>query len=102
MVAPYSEATQSGVVAAAFANGRPVIATAVGGLPDFVIHNRNGLLVPPHDPLALADAILAIIEDRALLARLSAGAAASAAMEMSWDRFADIILDHIAGWDGLK
>lgn len=35
----------------------PVIATAVGGTPDVVIHNETGLLVPPADPAALAAAI---------------------------------------------
>lgn len=43
--------------------GRPVIASAVGGLTDTVIPGRTGLFVPPRDPLALAAAIRALLAD---------------------------------------
>lgn len=39
------------------AAGRPVIATTVGGLPDLVAHGETGLLIPPGDPKALAEAL---------------------------------------------
>lgn len=42
----------------AMAAGRPVVATAVGGVPDVVEHERSGLLVPASDPAALASAIV--------------------------------------------
>ena len=42
----------------AMANGLPVIATPVGGVPEVVIHGRTGLLVPVRDVRTLADAIL--------------------------------------------
>lgn len=57
IVLPYRSATQSGIVQMAFRFGRPVISTAVGGLPEAVDDNRTGLLVPPADPQALAYAI---------------------------------------------
>jgi glycosyltransferase involved in cell wall biosynthesis len=41
----------------AMAAGRPVVATAVGGIPEVVIHGDTGLLAPPGDPVALAAAI---------------------------------------------
>ncbi len=41
----------------AMASGRPVVATAVGGIPEVVVHGETGLLVPPGDPVALADAL---------------------------------------------
>jgi glycosyltransferase involved in cell wall biosynthesis len=62
----------------AFARGRPVIGTAAGGIPDIVEHDVNGLLVPPGDPAALADALEWLLTDHALAERLAAGAAASA------------------------
>jgi glycosyltransferase involved in cell wall biosynthesis len=95
VVAPYTEASQSGVVSAAFANGRGVVASAVGGLPDFVIPGKNGWLVPPNDPAALADALLKVTNDRRLLETLSAGARASAEQEMSWETFADAIVGQV-------
>jgi glycosyltransferase involved in cell wall biosynthesis len=54
---PYLEATQSGVLAAALANGRGVIASRTGGLPEIVEASRTGILVPPKDAVALADAM---------------------------------------------
>jgi glycosyltransferase involved in cell wall biosynthesis len=45
------------------AMGVPVIGTRVGGVPDTMIEGKTGLLVPPHDPPALADAIIALASD---------------------------------------
>jgi glycosyltransferase involved in cell wall biosynthesis len=57
-VLPYRSATQSGVLQVAYGAGCPVIATRVGGLPEFVAEGVSGLLVPPEDPPALAQAVL--------------------------------------------
>ena len=45
----------------AMAAGRPVIASSVGGIPEIVVHEETGLLVPPGDAPALADAIAALL-----------------------------------------
>jgi glycosyltransferase involved in cell wall biosynthesis len=58
----------------AMAAGCPVIATAVGGIPDVVRHGVNGLLVTPGEPAALAGAIARLLDDRALAVRLGAAA----------------------------
>jgi len=51
-----------------------VITTAVNGLVDAVVHDRTGLVVPEHDPAALADAIGRLLSDPALHARLAVAA----------------------------
>ena len=55
---PYISATQSAVVQLAFGFGKPVITTRVGGLHEVVQDGLNGLVVPPQDEVALADAII--------------------------------------------
>ena len=62
----------------ALAVGTPAIATDVGGVREIVAHGENGLLVPPGDPIALADAIRRFLGDEGLRTRLSAAAAPSA------------------------
>jgi glycosyltransferase involved in cell wall biosynthesis len=47
----------------AMALGRPVVASAVGGIPEMIEHGRTGLLVPPRDPDALANALLRMLQD---------------------------------------
>lgn len=66
-------------VVEALAVGTPVLATAVGGVPEVVHDGRNGLLVPARAPAALAAAIDRLALDRALRDRLAAAAAPSVA-----------------------
>jgi len=63
----------------AMAAGCPVIASAVGGIPDLVTHDVNGLLVPPRDPAALADALRALLSEPRRAARLGREARATIA-----------------------
>lgn len=85
---PYREASQSGVVPLAFANGRPVIASKVGALPEVIDHGSNGLLVDPDDVSALASCIERIFGTAHLLETLAAGASATAAAELTPERVA--------------
>ncbi len=54
------------------AAAKPVVATAVGGVPDLVVEGETGLLVPPGDPAKLADALVSVLGDRELAARMGA------------------------------
>lgn len=58
----------------AMACGRPVVASRVGGLAEIVEHEREGLLVAPEDPAALAAAVIRLLGDPALGRRLGAAA----------------------------
>jgi glycosyltransferase involved in cell wall biosynthesis len=59
--------------------GCPVIATAVGGVPEVVVDGENGLLVPARDAEALAAAIARFFSDDGLRERLAGAAARSVA-----------------------
>jgi glycosyltransferase involved in cell wall biosynthesis len=62
---PYRGGSQSGVIQLAYAFARPVVVTRVGSLAEAVDDGRSGLLVPPEDPEALADALEQLLADRA-------------------------------------
>jgi glycosyltransferase involved in cell wall biosynthesis len=57
VVLPYLSATQSGIAQIAYNFDKPVIATNVGGLTEVVLNEKTGLIVPPNDPVALAEAV---------------------------------------------
>jgi glycosyltransferase involved in cell wall biosynthesis len=60
-VYPYRSSTQSGALQVAYTFGRPVIATAVGGLPEAVEEGRSGFLVPAQSPHELANKIITLV-----------------------------------------
>jgi len=95
VLAPYRIEAQSGVALTAFHFARPVIATNVGGLPEIIEEGRNGLLIPPEDPAALAGAIDAFfrIEDRAAMERH----AAASARKYSWEEYGALMRRLVAG-----
>jgi glycosyltransferase involved in cell wall biosynthesis len=66
------------IVIEALCRGRPVVGARTGGIPDIVEDGVNGVLVPPEDPEALADALTRVLSDHELQERLSEGALASA------------------------
>jgi len=61
VVCPYIDATQSGLIMTAYAFNKPVIVSAVGGIPEVVEDNVTGRLIPPRDPQALAKAIIDLL-----------------------------------------
>ena len=77
----------------AMALGKPVVASNVGGLPEVIRHRESGLLVPPNDPRALADACLELARDRQFASRLGARARRLVADEFSHDRNGQALVD---------
>ena len=75
--------------AEAMAHGRPVVASAVGGLLDLVVDEETGLLVPPGDVGALRKALRRLLADEELRARLGANARRRAQETLSWERVTD-------------
>jgi len=73
VVQPYVSATQSGVAQIAFHFETPMVVTDVGGLAEVAPHEDAGLVVPPEDPPALADAVVRFFAD-GLAPDLRAGA----------------------------
>jgi glycosyltransferase involved in cell wall biosynthesis len=67
----------------ASAAGVPIIASRAGGIPEAVRDGVNGLLVPPGDVAALADAMATLLDDGALRGRLGAGGRAMIRDEFS-------------------
>lgn len=84
---PYRQASQSGVGSLVKPHGRPLVATAVGGLPD-LLADGSGLLVPPEDPPKLAQALVEVLSDRELASRLAEAGSRTATREGSWDAVA--------------
>jgi glycosyltransferase involved in cell wall biosynthesis len=62
------------VLLEAMATGLPIVATAVGGVPEMIENNETALLVPASDPQAMADAIARILNDEKLAAQLAENA----------------------------
>jgi glycosyltransferase involved in cell wall biosynthesis len=73
--------------AEAMAHGRPVVASAVGGLLDLVAHEETGLLVPPRDVGALRSALQRLFGNPDLRRKLGAAARERIREQFSWDRF---------------
>jgi len=69
----------------AFACGLPVVSTNAGGIPFIVQHNENGLLADRNDETGLAAAILRLITEPGLAARLSAEAYGHVLKHYTWD-----------------
>ena len=82
MVMPSYREAQGLAIIEALAANRPVVASNVGGIPEMIVDGENGLLVPSHDPSALAAATALLLTDHALATRL-----ATAGHQLVHDRF---------------
>lgn len=67
----------------AMAASKPIVATSTGGIPEVVVHESTGLLVPPRDHDAMAAAIVRLLKDPALARRLGSAGFARARQQFS-------------------
>ena len=72
------------VLVEAMAAGKPIVASNVGGIPDLVQHNHNGLLVPPGDSDALAGMISTALANPSLRDRVGAAGRQRVIDHWSW------------------
>ncbi len=73
----------------AMACGLPIVAARHGGVSDFVENGRNGLLVEPHSPNAIAAAITRLASDFSLRARMRTANIAKCRHDLGWNRIAE-------------
>lgn len=85
---PYTDGSASGVMAAAYAFARPVVATRVGSLPEMVVDGVTGLLIPPGEPNALAEAISTLLLDAPRRRAMGIAAWQWARTHLSWTTIA--------------
>jgi glycosyltransferase involved in cell wall biosynthesis len=88
-VLPSLSEASSNVVLEAMGTGLPVVATRVGGLPGLVEDESTGLLVPPDDVQALAQAIMRLLETPGLAASMGARGRVRALAEFSLERMSE-------------
>lgn len=97
---PYRQASQSGVGSLAKRHGRPLVVSAIGGLPELV-SDGSGLTVPPQDPEALARTLLEVLCDHALAERLGRAGSNTAEHGADWRSVAEKTLaayeEHLLG-----
>jgi glycosyltransferase involved in cell wall biosynthesis len=84
------------------AHGRPVVASAVGGLLDLVVDGETGIHVPPGDVSALRGALERLLGDRELRRRMGEAGRRRAAEHFSWDAVTSRTVELYARYAGKK
>lgn len=85
VVLPYIDGTQTGVVPIAYAFQKPVVVTDVGSIPEVVEVEKTGLVIPPKDPLALANAIIFLLKNENLRRKMGNNGYQKMKKELSWN-----------------
>jgi glycosyltransferase involved in cell wall biosynthesis len=89
----------------AMAAGLPVVATAVGGTPEVVVDGVTGLLVPPHDPISLAEAIVRLLDAPDLRRQMGQAGRERVKKRFTVERMVEqtqTLYEHILSAKGLK
>lgn len=93
VVVPSLQSAQTLIIPQAFAMGKPVIASLVGGIPELVKHDRNGLLVRPGDERGLAASMIYLGAAPELRATLGQGGLAHAHRELAFDGKMQLVME---------
>ncbi len=92
LVEPFGNTAVEGLLA-----GRPVVASAAQGLVEIISDGQTGLLVPPGDPTALANAIARVLDDPGLALKLSEQGRENAVERFSIGRYRAELASTLAG-----
>ncbi len=91
VMASYAHEGVPQVLLQALAMGKPVVATRTGGIPEVIVPEETGLLAPPRDSQALAQAMSRLLQDRALQEKFSQQGPQVVASRHSLEQMADAI-----------
>lgn len=86
VVLPYVDASQSGIIPIAYAFKKPVIVTDVGSIAEVVEDGKTGIIVPPKNSVALAEAIITLLKNDALRTEMGENAYKKMQAELSWEQ----------------
>jgi glycosyltransferase involved in cell wall biosynthesis len=89
VVLPYKEITQSGILQIAYAFGKPVVATDLGGFREAIEDGQNGYLVPLNNIQVLAERCVEILTDKEKLKKMGDYSRLLSDNKFSWDSIAD-------------
>tara|TARA_Y100000591_G_scaffold331473_1_gene365516 strand:- start:2744 stop:3637 length:894 start_codon:yes stop_codon:yes gene_type:complete len=93
VVLPYTEATQSGVVALAYSFGKPVIVTNVGSMPEYVKNGKSGIIIDSNNLKQLGAAIRILFEKKEFREKLSRGAENMSSRHLNWSRIGKMFMN---------
>jgi glycosyltransferase involved in cell wall biosynthesis len=96
-VLPYREASQSAVVATAFAVGMPCVATPIPGLCEQVANGVTGVIAAGNSPAEYAEAVARVLRDPAFYARLSQCCLQAATTTLSWESIGVSVAEALHG-----
>jgi glycosyltransferase involved in cell wall biosynthesis len=94
VVLPYLRVYFSAVAMEAMSYGKPVVASAAGGIPELIQDGKNGLLVPPDNSKALAEEICRLLDDEKFRTKLGENAGKTVSEKFSWDRTAKELVEQ--------
>ena len=96
-VLPYREASQSAVVATAFAVGMPCVATPIPGLCEQVTDGVTGVIAAGNSPAEYAESVAMVLRDPAFYARLSKGCLQAATTTLRWESIGLSVAEALNG-----